>query len=128
LRDDPDFRTYILDLTRREHTNRTEAEDRFYEILAELLGDREEQARKWEDQNCKWDKLQQELKVLTEEQNRKWEANQQELLRLHEEIMAQAKKHDRSIGALGARWEICNRRKHFATRWREFWKRTSACR
>ena len=44
--------------------------------------------------------------MLTEEQNRKWEANQQELLRLHEEIMAQAKKHDRSIGALGARWEM----------------------
>ena len=44
--------------------------------------------------------------MLTEEQNRKWEANQEELRRLHEEIMAQAKKYDRSIGALGARWGL----------------------
>lgn len=44
-------------------------------------------------QNRKW-----------EEQNRKWEANQEDLRRLHEAIMAQALKHDRSIGALGSRW------------------------
>ena len=56
-----------------------ETEDRFYAILAELRRDREEQARKRD-------------------------ANQEELRWLHEEIMAQAKKHDRSIGALGARW------------------------
>lgn len=36
----------------------------------------------------------------------KWEATQEELLRLHEEIMAQAKKHDRSIGAFGAQWGL----------------------
>ncbi len=30
LRDDPDFCAYILDLTRREYTNRGEAEDRLY--------------------------------------------------------------------------------------------------
>ena len=52
-------------------------------------------ARKWDEQNRKW-----------EDQNRKWEANQEELRRLHEEIMAQAKKYDRSIGALGARWGL----------------------
>lgn len=95
LRDDPDFRAYILDLTRLAYASRAETQDRFYEILAELRRDREEQTRKREDQNRKW-----------EDQNRKWEANQQELLRLHEEIMAQAKKHDRSIGALGARWGL----------------------
>ena len=38
------------------------------------------------------------------EQARKWEANQEELRRLHQEIMAQASRHDRSIGALGSRW------------------------
>jgi hypothetical protein len=78
-----------------------------------LRHDREEQARKWdeqnhkwEEQNRKWDEQRLELKMLTEEQNRKWEANQEELRRLHEEIMAQAKKYDRSIGALGARWGL----------------------
>ena len=43
-----------------------------------------------EEQNRKWD-----------EQNRKWEESGQRFDRLHEEIMAQAKKHDRSIEALG---------------------------
>ncbi|HRC72578.1 MAG TPA: DUF3782 domain-containing protein, partial [Candidatus Competibacter sp.] len=37
-------------------------------------------------------------------QDRKWQANQDDLRRLHEAIMAQALKHDRSIGALGSRW------------------------
>jgi hypothetical protein len=65
------------------------------ENQAELRNDREEQARKWEEQNRKW-----------EEQNRKWEENQAELKRIHEEIMTQAQKHDRSIGALGSRWGL----------------------
>ena len=99
LRSDPDFRAYILELTRQEYAGRLETEDRFYQLLAELRrdreenqaelrNDREEQARKWE------------------EQNRKWDENQAELKRLHEEIMAQAQKHDRSIGALGSRWGL----------------------
>ena len=88
LRTDPELRAYIVELTRREYAPREETEDRFYAILAELRRDREEQTRKWE------------------EQNRKWEANQEELRRLHEEVMAQARKHDRSIGALGARWGL----------------------
>ena len=99
LRSDPDFRAYILELTRQEYAGRAETQDRFYQLLAELRRDREEnqaelrndregQARKWE------------------EQNRKWDENQAELKRLHEEIMAQAQKHDRSIGALGSRWGL----------------------
>jgi hypothetical protein len=124
LRSDPDFRAYILELTRQEYAGRAETEDRFYEILAELRkgreeqtrkwdenqaelrndreknqtelrNDRENQARKWEEQNRKW-----------EEQNRKWDENQAELKRIHEEIMAQAQKHDRSLGALGSRWGL----------------------
>jgi len=79
LREDPEFRAYVLELTRREYASRVETEDRFYAILAELQRDREEQSRKWE-------------------------ANQEELRHLHEEIMALVQKHDRSVGALGARW------------------------
>ncbi len=145
LRDDPDFRAYILDLTRREYATRAETQDRFYDLLAELRRDREAQARKWDEQNRKWEeqtpkwdeqnrkwdeqnrkwdeqnrkweanqaeqreefnKLYEQLNRDREAQNRKWEANQVELRRLHEEIMAQAKKYDRSIGALGARWGL----------------------
>jgi hypothetical protein len=59
LRTDPDLRAYILELTRREYAVREETQDRFYEILAELRRDREEQTRKWEanqeEQNHKWE-------------------------------------------------------------------------
>ncbi|CAK0757904.1 conserved hypothetical protein [Gammaproteobacteria bacterium] len=88
LRTDQSFRAYILELTRREYVGREEIHDRFYEILAELRRDREEQNKKWD------------------EQNKKWEESGKRFDRLHEEIMAQAKKHERSIGALGARWGL----------------------
>jgi hypothetical protein len=108
LREDPDLRTYLLEVTRQEYAGRAETQDRFYDILAELRHDREEQTRKWDEQNRKWD----EQNRKWDEQNRlwheQWEAHQrqhkEEFDRLHEEIMALAKKHDRSIGALGARW------------------------
>ncbi len=133
LREDPDLRAYILQLTRQEYAGRAETQDRFYDILAELRRDREEQARKWDEQhreqnrkwdeqNRKWDEQNQQWKDFTQEQNRKWEEQnrkweeqnrkwdehqaqqREEFDRVHEEIMALAKKHDRSIGALGARW------------------------
>ncbi len=97
LQDDPALRAYILELTQNAYAERQETQDRFWEVLAELRRDREEQARKWDEHNRKWE----EDKA---EQARKWEANQEELRRLHQEIMAQASRHDRSIGALGARW------------------------
>lgn len=127
LRTDPDFRTYILELTRNKYAGRMETEDWFSKLLAELRRDREEQTRKWDEnqaelrrdreeqtrkwedqklkdqeQNRKWD----EQNRKWEEQNRKWDENQAELKRIHEEIMAQAQKHDRSIGALGSRWGL----------------------
>ena len=153
LRADPEFRAYILELTRQSYAGRAETQDRFWEMVEQMNRDREEQRRKWdanqaelqrmrEEQNRKWEANQAELQRMREEQNRKWEANQAELrrmreeqvakweeqnhkweeqnrkwdetqaatreefLRVHEEIMAQAKKFDRSIGALGARWGL----------------------
>lgn len=115
LRDDPALRAYILDLTHSEYAGRQETRDRFWGVLAELRHDREEQNRKWEDhnrqwdeeraaQNRRWDEVRAVQNRKWEEQSRKWEANQEDLRRLHEAIMAQALKHDRSIGALGSRW------------------------
>ena len=153
LREDPTLRAYILDLARPEFADRAETQDRFYDILAELRRDREEQTRKWEEQTQqwkdftqeqtrKWEEQTQQWKDFTQEQTRKWdeqnrkwdeqsrkwdeqnrkwdeqnrlwheqwEAHQrqhkEEFDRVHEEIMALAKKHDRSIGALGARWGL----------------------
>ncbi|MBK7983494.1 MAG: DUF3782 domain-containing protein [Candidatus Competibacteraceae bacterium] len=129
LRDDPSLHNFLLELMRQEHPSRAETEDRFSQLLGELRRDREEQNRKWEEQNRKWDENQAEMReefrklyeqqnrdrqeqnhrwevqnIREEEHKRKWEDNQKELQRLHEAVMAQASKHDRSIGALGARW------------------------
>ena len=74
---------------------------------------RDEQNRKWDEQNRKWEANQTELRLMRDEQNRKWEANQTELRLMREEsarildvLEAQARKHDQSIGALGARWGL----------------------
>ena len=133
LREDPALRAYILELTRHEYADRVEIQDRFYDILAELRRDREEQARQWDEQSQQWKDFTQEQNRRWEEQNRKWEEqnrkweeqnrkwdeqnrlwheqwevhqrqHKEEFDRVHEEIMALAKKHERSIGALGARW------------------------
>jgi hypothetical protein len=73
----------------QEYAGRLETEDRFYQILGELRRDREEQTRKWEEHTRKWDAQQAE--------------NREEFQRVHEEIMALARRQERSIGALGAR-------------------------
>lgn len=103
LREDPNLRLHLIDLTRSEYADRLDTQDRFHQILLELRQDREAQARKWDQQNRKWD-----------EQNRKWEALQaetrEEFRKVHEEIMAQAKKHERIIGALGSRWGMQSER------------------
>lgn len=117
LRDDPDLRRYVLELTRGEYAERQRTEDRFDRVLDELRRDREAQERKWarqdrkwEEQDRKWWEAQAENKRKWAEQDRKWreakEEGQAEFQRVHEEIMALAKKHDRHIGALGARWGL----------------------
>ena len=215
LREDPELRAFILEVTRREYAEREETRDRFYDILNELRREREERARAWEEykqardrewreymageaakweeqkrkdeehnrkwdeqnqkweeqnqkweeqnskweeqrveqnrkwdeqndkwkeqnrkweeqrveqnrkwdeqndkwkeqnrkweeqrveQNRKWDEQNQKWAELRVEQNLKWEEAGKRFDKLHEEIMAQAQKHDRSIGALGSRW------------------------
>lgn len=115
LRDDPDLRRYVLDLTRREYADRQQTEDRFDRILEELRQDREAQERKWAQQDRKWEQAQEEnkrkweeqdrkWKQAQEEQNRKWEESRTESRLLHKETMAQLQKHGRRISALGARW------------------------
>ncbi|WP_028325365.1 PD-(D/E)XK nuclease family protein [Desulfatirhabdium butyrativorans] len=123
LRDDPELRAFLSDLMRRDFTSRAETQDRFYEILDELRRDREEQKKKWEAQQKKWDEQEKERKEQQkkwdeqqnrwdeqqkrwEEQKEHWRINHEQFNMVHQEIMAQARKFDRSIGALGARWGL----------------------
>jgi YD repeat-containing protein len=77
----------------------------------------EEQGAKWEEQNRKWDEQTALLKDFmaeqkrlwqenTAERERRWEENKREFDWVHQEIMALAERHDRSVGALGSRWGI----------------------
>ena len=55
----------------------------------------DEQARRWEEQNRKWD-----------EQNQKWWENQKAINEMLASIRDLARKHDSTLGALGARWGL----------------------
>jgi hypothetical protein len=71
----------------------------------------EENEKKWEENQRRWEENQKRLEKMEEEWNKKWEENQkkwEENQKVINEILAEIKllhrKHDTSIGALGARW------------------------
>ena len=78
---DPEIREFILRITREMYADKQTTESRFDRIMQELKRDREEQ-------------------------NQKWEENQKATNSMLESIEALSKKHDSSIGALGARWGL----------------------
>ncbi len=131
IRHDPAVQNSILKVSRQHFADKQETESRFDRVMDELQRDREEQARKWEEQNRKWEENQRELRRLREEQNRRWEENLREIRELREEqarkweeqdrkwrenqdtinailseIQKLSRKHDSTIGALGARWGL----------------------
>nr|VFK67540.1 MAG: hypothetical protein BECKUNK1418G_GA0071005_11471 [Candidatus Kentron sp. UNK]VFK72741.1 MAG: hypothetical protein BECKUNK1418H_GA0071006_11361 [Candidatus Kentron sp. UNK] len=135
LQNDPSLSAHVFAVAREHFPTRVEMEDRFTRTLNELARVREEQTRKWkeqraqdnrkwEEQNRKWDeqraqdnrKREEQTRKWEEqraqdnrkwdEQNHKWEESNQKFEAVHREIIAQAKKHDRSIGALGSRWGL----------------------
>ncbi|QFY91069.1 DUF3782 domain-containing protein [Magnetovirga frankeli] len=86
---------------------REESEARSAQHSAELKAYRKECERRSAEHRA-------ELQKFREESERKWEerdkAYRQEFDRVHEEIMNLARKQERSIGALGARWGISSER------------------
>ena len=106
VRADVEMQQFILQLSRMQFADKIETESRFDRLLAELQRDREAQDRKWaenqetlrrdrEAQDQKWD-----------EQDRKWEENQKVINQMLQEIQGLSRKHDSTIGALGARWGL----------------------
>jgi len=86
--------------------DRAEQARKWEEQKAEAERDRAEQVRKWDEQKAETERDRAEQARKWDEQARKWEENARHFDRVHEEIMAQAKKFDPSIGALGARCGI----------------------
>lgn len=81
MRSDREVREFILRLSREQFADKQETASHFDRVLDELRRDREEQSRKW------------------------WE-NQQAINRMLESIEALSRKHDSTMGALGARWGL----------------------
>lgn len=98
-----------------------ETERKWVESDRKWAEEKAESERKWAETQCKWaesdrrwaeDKAASERKRAEEkaESARKWEESNARFERVHQEIMARAKKHDRAVGALGARWGILSER------------------
>ena len=85
---DPDIRNFILNVTRESYPSKRETESRFDRIMDELKRDREARDKKWD------------------AQDKKWEENQCVINEILVSIQKLDKKHDATIGALGARWGL----------------------
>ncbi len=92
LNTDPEVRRYVLNITKERYADKERTEDRIDRLLDELKRDREENQKKWEEQQKASDK--------------KWEENQQVLEAMLVSIKTLEQKHESSIGALGARWGL----------------------
>ncbi|MEA3643765.1 MAG: DUF3782 domain-containing protein [Lamprobacter sp.] len=104
LQQDTGFRLWLEDLIRRTAVSSERFDDRFDRVLRELAADREAQERKWEEQNRKWDEQNRHLA----EQNRKWDEQNRINHQLLDEIRQARTRHEQSIGALGARWDLAS--------------------
>ncbi|MBI4672654.1 MAG: DUF3782 domain-containing protein [Chloroflexi bacterium] len=89
---DPQVRDLILRLSQEQFADKRETESHFDRVLEELRRDREEQARKWEEHRL--------------EDARKWDENQKTINAMLVSIRDLARKHDSTLGALGARWGL----------------------
>ncbi len=81
IQNDSEIQAFIMKLADQRFADKKQTKGRIEQLIEELKRDREEDRRKWTEAK-------------------------QEFIRLHEEIMAIAKKHDRMVGAFGARWGL----------------------
>jgi hypothetical protein len=124
IAEDPSIRDFILRTVSEYYAPKQETESKFDRILAELQRDREEQARKWDENNRRLDDFIHQQNQKWDENNRKWEENSRRLddliyqqnqkwweqHRQNQETLAEIKKlhkkYDSAIGALGSRWGL----------------------
>ncbi len=106
---DPEIHDFILRLTRKQYADRNKTDDRIERLFDELKRDREISEIRWEEnqrelrelrlaQDKKWDENQKKW----DDNQKKWEENQKELREMINSISELSRKHDSSIGALGA--------------------------
>ena len=120
LQQNREVQQVILRITRGRFADQVETESRFDRLLDELRRNREEESKKWEEQGAQWTEQDRKwhenqaeinrtldnLEKQREEQAIQWAANRAETNRMLEAIEDLARKHDATIGALGARWGL----------------------
>ena len=102
------------DEERKAQDEKWEAQDRKWDTWTRKWDEeRKAQEKKWEAQDKKWDtwtkKWDEERKAQEkkwEAQDKKWEENQRVINEILDSIKKLDKKHDATIGALGARWGL----------------------
>jgi hypothetical protein len=120
LEEDPETKDLVLRLARAQFADRKETESRFDQVLAELQREREAQEQKWEAQEQKWwenqraldeqnrkqeeqnQRLREEQAQHRAEQDRKWWENQRAI----DATLAEIRRIDQRLGAMGARWGV----------------------
>ncbi len=97
VKSDLEIRNFILRISSERYADKARTEDRIDRLIDELRKDREENQKKWEEN-------QRNLERSTREWNQKWEENQKVINSMLEEIKNLHRKYDKGIGAIGARW------------------------
>ncbi|MFP4076873.1 MAG: PD-(D/E)XK nuclease family protein [Halochromatium sp.] len=120
LRADPAFRRAVLDITRDEFADKGQTEGRIEAILAELARNREEQARKWDEQR---EEDKRKWREQREEDRRKWQAQEALWAESRQKWDAQQQKWDeqqRKWEEQQRKWDEQQRKSEEETRaWRE---------
>jgi hypothetical protein len=109
LKRDLQTREFIAQLFQEKFADKKKTEDRFEKLLKEINQQRLESEKKWEEQNKRWEennKRWEENNKRWEENNKRWEENNKRIDAILEEIKLLHRKHDTTIGALGARWGL----------------------
>ena len=114
LEESPELERWIERLTAQRYANRQQTESRFDQLLGELRRDREEQSRKWAEQNEKWKESKAESERKWAEQNRKWEESKAESERKwaeqNEKWAEQNRKWEESKAESDRKWAEQNRK------------------
>ena len=129
IKRDPKTREFILQLAQERFADKKKTEDRFEALLQEIKSLREEgekrwqenlkrlermeiewnkkweeNEKRWQETQAEWNKKWEENQKRWEENEKRWQENQKVINQILNEIKLLHRKHDTSIGALGARW------------------------
>jgi hypothetical protein len=120
MEQDSEVRELILRLGAGRFADKQETESRFDRLLDELRRDREEESRRWQENQRKWEDNQQAIRQMQQdiEQNQQAirqaqqgiERNQQAIEEMVKSVQTLSRRHDSTIGALGARWGLRSER------------------